>query len=123
MSDLLLLGDQFTYHLYRDAVDMRKSFDGLCALVRNRLDMSVDHGKIFIFLNKRRSHLKVLLHEDGGFSMFYRRLHEGSFELPDVDMTKPSVPISPLVMMSLLKGLKLLRNKNDDGYQHNGLRC
>ncbi len=61
---------------------MRKSFDGLCGLVSNRLGQNPTSGDIFIFINKPRNRIKLLRWEPGGFVLFYKRLEKGTFELP-----------------------------------------
>jgi len=70
------------YYLYREPTDIRKSFDGLCGLVSNRLGQNPMSGDIFIFINKPRNRMKLLRWEPGGFVLFYKRLERGTFELP-----------------------------------------
>jgi transposase len=70
------------YYLFREPTDMRKSFDGLCGLVVNRLRQNPTCGDIFIFINKPRNRIKLLRWEPGGFVLFYKRLEKGTFELP-----------------------------------------
>jgi len=70
------------YYVYREATDMRKSFDGLCGLVSGRLGQSPMSGDVFIFVNKPRNRIKLLRWEPGGFVLFYKRLERGTFELP-----------------------------------------
>lgn len=71
------------YYLYREPTDMRKSFDGLCGLVSGRLGQDPRSGDVFIFINKKRTLVKLLRWEPGGFVLFYKRLERGTFELPD----------------------------------------
>lgn len=61
---------------------MRKGFDGLCGLVQNVFKQDPFTGDIFIFLNRRRTHIKLLLWEKDGFSIYYKRLEKGTYELP-----------------------------------------
>lgn len=70
------------YYLFKDPTDMRKSFDGLCGLVSGRLGKDPLSGDIFIFINKRRTLVKLLRWEPGGFVLFYKRLEKGTFEIP-----------------------------------------
>lgn len=70
------------YYLYRGATDMRKSFDGLCGLVQNKMHRQVMTGEVFIFVNRRRDKIKLLHWEAGGFVLYYKRLESGTFELP-----------------------------------------
>ena len=52
------LGPSRRYFFYRQPTDMRKSFDGLCALVKNGMKQDPMTGDVFVFVNRRRSHLK-----------------------------------------------------------------
>ena len=61
---------------------MRKSFNGLSGLVTNELGRNPTNGEVFIFLNKRRTHLKLLHWEAGGFVQYYKRLEKGTFSPP-----------------------------------------
>ncbi len=70
------------YYLYRQPTDMRKSFDGLYGIVRNKLDKNPMSGDVFLFINKKRDRIKLLRWESGGFVLFYKRLEKGTFHLP-----------------------------------------
>ncbi len=68
------------YYLYSLPTDMRKSFDGLCGLVSNRLGKNPMSGDVYIFINKPRNRIKLLRWEAGGYVLFYKRLERGTFE-------------------------------------------
>ena len=55
--------------------DMRKSIDGLCAVVVEQLKIEVDSRSIYIFCGKRCDRIKILLKEADGFVLLYKRLH------------------------------------------------
>lgn len=76
------LNSQNRYLLYNKPCDMRKSFNGLSGLVTNELKRSPTSGEVFVFLNKRRTHLKLLHWELGGFVLYYKRLEKGTFSAP-----------------------------------------
>jgi transposase len=63
---------------------MSKSFDSLAALIRTELNRDIINGDVFLFLNRNRTMIKVLINEKKGFSIFYRRLDEGCFQLPAI---------------------------------------
>ena len=46
--------------------DMRKSIDGLCSMIRDKLSMNPDQSSLFLFCGKRCDRIKVLLHETDG---------------------------------------------------------
>lgn len=79
---MFALGNTLTYHLYRGVCDMRKSFDGLCGLVRSELGREPTSGEVFVFLNRRRTLIKLLHWQRGGFVLYYKRLESGSFPVP-----------------------------------------
>ena len=79
------------YFLYREPTDIRRSFDGLCGLVTDRLGQNPMSGDVFIFINKPRNRMKILKWEPGGFVLFYKRLEKGTFELPDHLKPSPSI--------------------------------
>jgi transposase len=62
--------------------DMRRSFDGLMALVRDFLGEDPLSGHLFVFRNKAGDRLKVLWWDRDGLAIFYKRLEEGSFSFP-----------------------------------------
>ena len=66
----------------RDPVDMRKSFDGLIAIVRNTLDEDPLSGSLFVFVNRRGNYLKLVYWDRTGFCLFAKRLERGRFTFP-----------------------------------------
>ncbi len=111
MSAIALLTDHHQYFLYSVPADMRKSIDGLCGIVYNELGREVNHKDVFIFLNKRGTHIKLLLQEADGFTLLYRRLHKGRFILPAVGDGEAAVQLSATDLLSMLTGLHLHRVK------------
>jgi transposase len=101
------LTERHRYFLYRSATDMRKGFDGLSGVVRNDLGMDPLSGDVFIFLNRRRTHMKLLVWEESGFVVYYKRLERGRFESPDMDETGRSMVISWRQLMLIIEGIEL----------------
>jgi len=66
-------------HVYGEPVDMRKSFDGLYALVRHRLALDPLSGALFVFISRRGSVMKVLYWDRTGFCVWAKRLERGTF--------------------------------------------
>ncbi len=118
MSSLLSLTDQRSYHLYRKETDMRKGFNLLCGIVANELGRPVMGGDAFIFINKPRTHLKLLVYEQGGFTIFYRRLEKGAFEVPVFNLDAKSMQITCDQLLFILKGISLKTIKYRQRYQH-----
>ena len=61
---------------------MRKSFDGLCGLVSSAMQRQPTSGGVYVFLNRSRTHIKLLHWESGGFVLYYKRLEQGTFLAP-----------------------------------------
>ena len=118
MSSMIALTDQRNYHLYRKETDMRKGFNLLCGIVVNELGRQVMSGDAFIFINKPRTHLKLLVYEQGGFTIFYRRLEKGAFEVPAFDLDAKSMQISANQLNFILQGVSLQSIKYRKRYQH-----
>jgi transposase len=111
MSAIALLTDFHFYYLYSGSTDMRKSIDGLCGIVYNELGKEVNNKDVFVFLNKRCTHIKLLLHEADGFTLLYRRLHKGRFVMPAVADGEGAMRLSATDLLSMLSGLHLHRSK------------
>lgn len=65
-----------------EPVDMRRGFDGLALIARQRLDQDPQSGALFIFVNRRMTRLKALWFDRNGYCMLYKRLHRAVFCLP-----------------------------------------
>jgi transposase len=62
--------------------DMRRSFDGLHALVRDHLQLDAFAGHLYIFANRRKDRLKILYWDRDGFAVWAKRLEEGRSPFP-----------------------------------------
>lgn len=101
------LTERHRYFLYRSATDMRKGFDGLSGVVRNDLGMDPLSGDVFIFMNRRGTHIKLLVWEQSGFVMYYKRLERGRFESPRLAGAGRSLVISWRQLMLIMEGIDL----------------
>ena len=91
-------------YLYRDACDMRKSFDGLCGIVRCELGADPLCGSLFVFVNKRRNRVKLLYWDRDGLALWYKRLERGCFILPPG--CHPEGHIERRDLLMLLEGIE-----------------
>jgi transposase len=97
---------------------MRKGFDGLSGLVREGLEKDPLSGDVFIFFNKRRTQVKLLLWERDGFSIYQTRLERGTYELP----VHASTELRSDELMLILQGISLKsvrRRKRFDQRENN----
>lgn len=90
-------------YLYRSPCDMRKSFDGLCGLIRSELDADPLSGSLFVFVNRRRSMVKLLYWDRDGFMILYKRLERGCFKVPNITASDALIDRCQLNM--LLEGI------------------
>lgn len=85
---------------------MRKSFDGLSGLINNELKKNPLSGDVFIFINKRRDRIKLLIWDRNGFWLFYKRLEKGRFQSLFANGQK-GFSISYETLIMLLEGIDL----------------
>jgi transposase len=69
-------------YLCLTACDMRKSFDGLHALVRDYLELDAFAGHLFVFASRRKDRVKILYWDRDGFAVWSKRLEEGTYVVP-----------------------------------------
>lgn len=65
--------------LHGEAVNMRKSFEGLCTIVEQFVKEEPTSGAYFVFLNRQRDKMKVLYWDNDGLAIWYKRLEKGRF--------------------------------------------
>lgn len=103
--------------LYSKNVDMRKSFDGLHAIVQEEFERDVRAGDLFLFLNRRLDRIK-LLHWDGdGLTIWMKRLEAGRFQRPPVATDAKHVEMDATDLAILLAGLELSSVKRRRRYR------
>lgn len=93
------------YFLYSGITDIRKSFDGLSGLVTSEMKGQLLSGDVFIFLNRRRNMVKLLVWDRSGFVIYYKRLEKGTFEIPVSEGASAEIEWSQLIM--ILEGIQL----------------
>jgi transposase len=69
-------------YLHRDAVDGRKNINGLAALVEQQMQLNPFAPAVFVFSNRRRDRVKLLLWERNGFWLLTKRLEQDRFKWP-----------------------------------------
>ncbi len=111
---MLSFSSRQRYFMYRGITDMRKGFNGLSGLVRDHLEHDLLSGDVFIFLNKRRDRIKLLVWDRDGFVVWYKVLERGTFELPASDKT--SLEMSWTDIQLLLEGIEIKSVKRRKRY-------
>jgi transposase len=112
------LGPATKVYLALGATDMRKGFDGLYGLVRDRLSCEPTSGHLFLFCNARRNRLKVLYWDTGGLWVCAKRLERGRFSWPAVSSeAETKVLLSHEELALLIGGIDLSRTRRKEWYR------
>lgn len=120
---MIHLSDKCRYLFYTGSADMRKSFHGLAALVKYKMQSDVLNGDIYIFISKRRNAIKLLRFEPDGFAIFYKRLEKGTFEIPAQQSKSDTLLLTDNELIFILKGVALKPIKYRPRYSHNKPDC
>jgi len=89
-----------------EPVSMHLSFDRLAGLVTDRMGRSVRSPALYVFANRRRTHLKALFFDGTGLCLFYKRLNRGRFQLPAPEDEGQVIEMSEGELAILLDGLE-----------------
>lgn len=105
------IGPATRVYLAAGSTDMRKSFEGLYGLVRDRLACDPLSGHIFLFANAQRNRLKLLFWDGSGLWVCAKRLEKGRFRWPAAENTEVKITLSPEQFTLLIGGLDLAQTK------------
>ena len=101
--------------------DMRRSFDGLHALVRDHLQLDALTGHLYLFANKRRDRVKILYWDRDGFAIWAKRLEEGSYVIPFGEPGPHRFEITVEELGALLSGIDLSTATRRKRYRRAGV--
>jgi transposase len=93
--------------------NLHKSFDGLVNEIRHTLGHDPLGGHVFVFLNRRKNQVKLIVWTRGGFTIVHKRLERGTFTFPSrvtADATSIVIDVHELAM--LLEGIDVSRAKS-----------
>ena len=111
------IGPATRIYLALGATDMRKGFEGLYGLVRDRLQLEPLSGHVFIFCNKARNRTKVLFWDGSGLWICAKRLQKGRFSWPSKDQEQVRVSLSHEELALLLGGIEVGRTRRKKWYR------
>ena len=100
------VNDFANIYLCREFVDFRKSINGLSTIVATDLNLDLKQSALFIFCNRRRTHMKMLYFDRSGFALWLKRLEDAKFPWPK-DIHKAIVDISAEDLELLLDGVNI----------------
>ena len=104
-------------YLCASACDMRKSFDGLHALVAQAMELDAFAGHLFVFANRRRDRIKILYWDRDGFAVWAKRLEEGTYAMPFGESEQKRREITAAELGALLSGIDLSQAKRRKRYR------
>ena len=108
---MLNLSTNTQIYLCTGPTDMRKSFDGLSALVASVINKDLLSGHWFLFLNRRRDRIKLMYWDRDGLAIWYKRLEAGTFETPRAGADQSHLELDAAQFALLLNGVSLASAK------------
>lgn len=105
---MLTLPASVRIYVAAEAVDLRRGFDGLAAATRSLIGENPLNGHVFVFINRRKNRMKLLVWDRTGWLLLYKRLERGSFELPTKpELGKRHIEVDAGELGLMLEGLDL----------------
>jgi len=96
---------------------MRKGFNGLYGLVRDRLECDPTSGHVFLFTNARRNRLKLIVYDGSGLWVCAKKLDRGCFRWPDAGSAAKKMVLSYEQLALLLGGIDLTQTERRKWYR------
>ncbi len=93
-------------YICRQFVDFRKSINGLSVIVESEMKLDLRKPSLFIFCNKRRTHMKMLYFDKSGFALWLKRLEEAKFSWPK-NIDREVIDITSRDLGMLLDGINI----------------
>ena len=107
-------------YLCLSPTDMRRSFDGLHALVRDHLQLDAFAGHLYLFTNRGRDRLKILYWDRDGFAVWAKRLEAGSFAIPVGEPGSSQIEITTEELGAVLSGIDMEQVTRRKRYRRGG---
>lgn len=105
---MLTLPAAVRIYVAAEAVDLRRGFDGLAAATRSLIREDPLNGHLFVFLNRRRNRIKLLVWDRTGYLLLYKRLERGTFQVPsEPESGRRHVELDAGELGLMLEGLDL----------------
>jgi len=112
---MLTLSPAIRIYLATGTTDLRRSIDGLSALVRERFGLDPLSGHLFLFRNRRGDRLKILAWDRSGFWILYKRFEQGTFAWPDEPTAAVEMRSTDLAL--LLAGVDIAQTRRRRWYE------
>ena len=115
VTDMFFPEAQVRVWLYTQPTDMRKSYDGLSTLVKNTLHEDPTSGHLFVFINRKRTQMKVLYFDRSGYCVWSKRLEQGRFQVRSDNADKALLSWTQLKL--ILEGIELKNTRQYKRFQ------
>jgi transposase len=112
------LGPATRIYVATGVTDMRKGFEGLYGLVRDRLQCDPRSGHLFLFSNAQRNRLKVLFFDGSGLWVCSRRLEKGRYHWPEAGDGADKIILNQEQLALLLGGIDLQQTQARRWYRY-----
>jgi len=109
-------------YLYAKPTDMRRSFNGLHAIVQSEFQRDIRSGDMFLFLNRRLDRIKLLHWDRDGLVIWMKRLEKGTFQRPRRLPSGAQVEMDATDLALLLSGIELSSVKLRSRYSHASIK-
>jgi transposase len=113
---MLFPEDQVRLWLYTQPTDMRKSYDGLSTLVKSKLLDDPLSGQLFVFINRKRTQMKILYFDRSGYCIWSKRLEQGRFHWTSNTAEKQRLSWTELKL--IVEGIDTRSIKQFKRYRH-----
>jgi transposase len=113
---MLTISPAVRIYVATGATDLRRSIDGLSAVVREHFGLDPLSGHLFLFRNRRGDRLKILAWDRSGFWILYKRLEQGTFAWPAGQSAEP-VELRSADLLLLLSGVDVARTRRRRWYE------
>jgi transposase len=111
------IGSATRIYLAAGSTDMRKGFEGLFGLVRDRLSCDPLSGHVFLFANAQRNRLKLLFWDGSGLWVCAKRLEKGRFRWPEANGEESRIALTHEELMLLIGGIDLAQTSRRDWHR------
>lgn len=113
---MLTISPAVRIYVATGATDLRRSIDGLSAVVRDHFGLDPLSGHLFLFRNRRGDRLKILAWDRSGFWILYKRLEQGTFAWP-ADQSAEPVELRSGDLLLLLSGVDVAGTRRRRWYE------
>ncbi|MCL1848035.1 MAG: IS66 family insertion sequence element accessory protein TnpB [Coriobacteriia bacterium] len=111
---MMISFDSVPVYLACGPTDLRKQINGLCTKVSADFEMDPFDSALFVFCNRNKNRLKVLLFDGDGFMMITKRLEKGRFRWPSKIEDEDTMALDVSELYALLSSTRIERRIRRD---------